>query len=154
MDNNTFNNRRFVGRLIYAVLTEQKSVREAISLFPDTKDKDIECAYHALVHYAADEDIRYKDFEYREEQDDYLEFIAQTLVNGKNLPKNIVADYEEYYHGISHKWQDGFKGFLKELLRFINLIPINGGKNSATSPPYLFNFLKNLLGVPKHPTES
>ena len=121
MDNNTFNNRRFVGRLIYAVLTEQKSVREAISLFPDTKDKDIECAYHALVHYAADEDIRYKDFEYREEQDDYLEFIAQTLVNGKNLPKNIVADYEEYYHGTSHKWQNGFKGFLKEFLRFINI---------------------------------
>ena len=76
MDNNTFNNRRFVGRLIYAVLTEQKNVREAISLFPDTKDKDIECAYHALVHYAADEDIRYRDIEYREEQDDYLEFIA------------------------------------------------------------------------------
>ena len=121
MDNNTFNNRRFVGRLIYAVLTEQKSVREALSLFPDTKDKDIECAYHALVHYAADEDIRYKDFEYREEQDDYLEFIAQTLVNGKNLPKNIIADYEEFYHGISHKWQDGFKVFLKEFLRFINL---------------------------------
>ena len=121
MDNNTFNNRRFVGRLIYAVLTEQKNVREAISLFPDTKDKDIECAYHALVHYAADEDIRYSDIEYREEQDDYLEFIAQTLVSGKNLPKNIVADYEEYYHGISHKWQNGFKGFLKEFLRFINL---------------------------------
>ena len=42
LTDNTFNNRRFVGRLIYAVLTEQKSVKEAISLFPDTKDKDIE----------------------------------------------------------------------------------------------------------------
>lgn len=121
MDNNKFSNRKFVGRLIYSVLTEKRTVREAISLFPDTKDKDIECAYHALVHYEADEDIRYQDIEYREEQDDYLEFIAQTLSSGKDLPKNIVADYEEYYHGISHKWQTGFKGFLKEFLRYINL---------------------------------
>ena len=118
---NNLNDRRFVGRLIYAVLTERKTVREAIALFPDTKDKDIECAYHALVHYEADEDLRYKDFEYREEQDDYLEFIAQTLVSGKDLPKNIVADYEDYYHGVAKPWQKGFKGFLKEFLRFVNI---------------------------------
>ena len=79
-------NRKYVARLIYAVLTERKNVREAISLFPDGDDKSIECAYHALVHYAADEDLRYQDFEYREEQDDYLEFIAQTLAQGKSLP--------------------------------------------------------------------
>lgn len=119
MDN--LNNRRFVGRLIFAVLTERKTVREAISLFPDTKDKNIECAYHALVHYEADEDLRYRDFEYREEQDDYLEFIAQTLVEGKELPKNIVADYEKFYHGVSRVWAGGIKGFFKEFLRFINI---------------------------------
>lgn len=119
MDN--LNNRRFVGRLIFAVLTERKTVREAISLFPDTKDKNIECAYHALVHYEADEDLRYRDFEYREEQDDYLEFIAQTLVEGKELPKNIVADYEKFYHGVSRVWAGGIKGFFKKFLRFINI---------------------------------
>ncbi len=119
MDN--INDRKFVGRLIYAVLTERKTVREAILLFPDTKDKNIECAYHALVHYEADEDLRYKDFEYREEQDDYLEFIAQTLSQGKDLPKNIVADYEDYYKGISHPWKAGIKGFFKEFLRFVNM---------------------------------
>ena len=96
-------------------------MREAISLFPETKDKNIECAYHALVHYEADEDLRYKDFEYREEQDDYLEFIAQTLVEGKDLPKNIIADYEEFYHGTARPWTSGLKGFVKEFLRFINL---------------------------------
>lgn len=120
MDNN-FNNRRFVGRLIYAVLTEKKTVREALLLFPDTKDKNIECAYHALVHFEADEDLRYKDFEYKEAQNDYLEYMAQTLVEGKDLPKNIIADYEEYYHGIAHKWENGTKGFWHEFLRFINL---------------------------------
>ena len=33
MDN--LNNRKFVGRLIFAVLTGRKNVREAIKLFPD-----------------------------------------------------------------------------------------------------------------------
>ena len=118
---NNLNDRKFTGRLIYAVLTGRKTVREAISLFPDTRDKNIECAYHALVHYEADEDLRYKDFEYREEQDDYLEFIAQTLVSGKDLPKNIIADYEDYYRGIAKPWPKGIKGFFKEFLRFVNI---------------------------------
>lgn len=118
---NDFNDRRFVGRLIYAVLTDRKKVREALLLFPDTNDKSIECAYHALVHFEADENLRYQDFEYKEEQNDYLEMIAQTLVEGKNLPENIIADYEEFYHGTAKKWQSGLKGFFKEFLRFINL---------------------------------
>lgn len=114
-------NRKYTGRLVYAVLTERKSVREALILFPDSKDKSIECAYHALVHFEADQDIRYKDFEYREEQNDYLEFIAETLCQGKSLPRNIIADYEPYYKGISHRWKNGLHGFLKEFLRFINI---------------------------------
>ena len=121
MEEKEINNRKFVGRLIFAVLTEQKNVREAIKLFPDTKDKNIECAYHALVHYEADEDLRYKNIEFREEQDDYLEFIAQTLSEGKELPRNIIADYEEYYKGVAATWVNGFKGFIKEFLRFINI---------------------------------
>lgn len=115
------NNRKFVGRLIFAVLTERKNVREAIKLFPDTKDINIECAYHALVHYAADEEIRYKDIEYREAQDDYLEFLAQTLSEGKYLPKNIIEEYKPYYKGTSHAWENSFKGFWNEFKRFINI---------------------------------
>ncbi len=118
---NDINNRKFVGRLIYAVLTERRTVKEAIALFPDTKDKSIECAYHALVHYEADEDLRYKDFEYKEEQNDYLEFIAQTLVSGKDLPQNIIADYEDFYSGVARPWPKGIRGVLKEFLRFVNI---------------------------------
>lgn len=114
-------NKKFVGRLIFSVLTEQRNVREAIKLFPESKDKNIQCAYHALVHYAADEDIRYKDIEYREAQDDYLEFLAQELSAGRNLPKNVIADYEPYYKGTASVWQEGFKGFIKEFKRFINI---------------------------------
>lgn len=114
------NNRKFVGRLIYSVLTERRCVREALKLFPDSMDKNIECAYHALVHFEADEDIRYRDIEYREAQNDYLEEIAQTLVAGKDLPRNIIADYEDYYKGTASLWKNGWHGFLKEFKRFIN----------------------------------
>ena len=106
---------------MYSVLTERKCVREALKLFPDTTDKNIECAYHALVHFEADEDLRYKDIEYREEQNDYLEFIAETLTAGKELPRNIIADYEDYYKGTASLWKGGLKGFLKEFKRFINI---------------------------------
>ena len=113
------NNRKFVGRLIFAVLTERKNVREAIKLFPESKDRNIECAYHALVHYAADEEMRYLDIEYREAQDDYLEFLAQTLSEGKNLPKNIIEEYKPYYKGVARVWETGVKGFWEEFKRFI-----------------------------------
>lgn len=114
-------NRKFVSRLIISVLTEQRNVREAIKLFPETKDRNIECAYHALVHYAADEDIRAKDIEYRDAQDDYLEMIAQTLDSGKNLPKNIIDEYKPYYTGTAGLWDNTLHGFWKEFLRFINI---------------------------------
>ncbi len=115
------NNRKFVGRLINAVLTERMNVREAIKLFPETKDVNITCAYHALVHYAADEEIRYLDIEYREAQDDYLEFLAQTLREGKPLPKNIIDEYKPYYKGTAKLWQEGLQGFWNEFKRFINI---------------------------------
>ena len=118
---NNIQNRKFVGRLIFEVLTERKNVREAIKLFPDSKDKNIECAYHALVHYSADEEMRYKDIEYREAQDDYLEFLAQTLSEGKPLPKNIIDEYKPYYKGTSSLWIEGLNGFMKEFKRFINI---------------------------------
>ena len=117
---NNLNERKYVSRLIISVLNEQRNVREAIKLFPDTKDKNIECAYHALVHYEADEDMRAKDIEYREAQDDYLEYIAQTLESGKDLPKNVIASYKPYYSGIAGLWENSFNGFKKEFFRFIN----------------------------------
>ena len=114
-------NRKIVGRLIYAVLTERQNVREAIKRFPESRDASLECAYHALVHYAADEEMRYLDIEYKEAQDDYLEFLAQTLSEGKHLPKNIIDDYKPYYKGTAKPWEYGLKGFWSEFKRFINI---------------------------------
>ena len=113
--------RKFVGKIIFAVITERKNVREAIKMFPESKDKSIECAYHALVHFAADEEMRYKDIEYRDAQDDYMEFLAQTLSEGKCLPKNIIDEYKPYYKGRAKIWKNGVKGFWEEFRRFINI---------------------------------
>ena len=98
---NETNNRKFVGRLIYAVLTESKSVREAIKLFPETKDINIECAYHALVHFAADEEMRYLDIEYREAQDDYLEvFLPDMAYSDTPIKKCISEDLADIYQDL------------------------------------------------------
>ena len=117
---NNLQERKYVGRLIISVLTEQRNVREAIKLFPETNDKNIECAYHALVHYAADEDMRAKDIEYKEAQDEYLEYIAQTLDCGKDLPRNIIDEYKPYYSGTARLWDNTLHGIWKEFIRFIN----------------------------------
>ena len=63
----------------------------------------------------------YQDIEYREAQDDYLEFLAQTLSEGKDLPKNIIDEYKPYYKGTAKLWEEGLQGFWKEFKRFINI---------------------------------
>ena len=92
------NDRAIVAALIRQVLISRLCVREAILQFPrDTEDKSIQAAYHALVHHEADEELRARDELYKEEQDDYLEFISQVLERGEDLPDNIIQSYEKYY---------------------------------------------------------
>lgn len=116
--------REYVARLIVSVLTERMSVREAILQFPkDTTDKNIITAYHALIHYEADEDERAMDLAYREEQDEYLNMIAELLAAGKELPKNIIKSYEPYYPEVQFQLPKSktFKNFLKTMCRFLNV---------------------------------
>ncbi len=114
--------RAFVASLIRQVLISRVCVREAILKFPrDTEDKSIHAAYHALVHFEADEDLRARDELYREEQDDYLEFIANVLDRGENLPENIIENYEKYYDCANIPHEKNAKGFLKGFLRFLNI---------------------------------
>ena len=117
-----FEDRVLVAGLIRQVLISRMCVREAILNFPrDTEDKSIHAAYHALVHYEADEDLRNRDNLYREEQDDYLEFLANILENGKNLPENIIQNYEKYYECANIPHEKNTKGFFKSFLRFLNI---------------------------------
>ena len=114
--------RQIVSELIRKVLIYQISVREALLQFPrDCEDKSIQAAYHALVHLEADEDLRARDEVYRDEQDDYLEFISQTLENNEDLPNNIIKNYEKYYESANILHENNTKGFLKGFFRFLNI---------------------------------
>jgi hypothetical protein len=114
--------RKIVSRLIYMVLTENLHVRDAILKFPkDVNDSTLKTAYHALIHMESDEDYRKTDLGYKEEQDNYLEFIAQTLQNGNNLPQNIIKSYDKYYKNAQTPHSESMKGLLKSLCRFLNV---------------------------------
>ena len=109
-----------VARLLKLVRIGQLCVREALLKYPkDTEDESLIAAYHALIHYEADEDLRNKDSLYKEEQDDYIEFLSYTLERGEDLPENIIVHYKQYYDTapILHKNtpRGFFKGFWKSL---------------------------------------
>lgn len=112
--------RAAVARLLKMVRIGSMSVREALLAYPkDTEDESLIAAYHALIHYEADEDLRNRDPLYKEEQDDYIEFLSYILERGEDLPENIIINYKKYYDSapILHKNtpQGFFRGFWKSL---------------------------------------
>lgn len=114
--------RKYIGNLIIAVLTDKIIVREAIKKFPkNVKDSSIKCAYHALIHREADEDLRRTDLLYRDEQDSYLEQVARILQQGEQLPKNIIKNYNHYYREIEINHSIEFKTWLKRICKFLNV---------------------------------
>lgn len=120
--NSYYREREYVGRLICSVLAKRISVREALLSFPkDCEDKTVKAAWYALCHLEADEDLRKRDSLYAQEQDEYIDFIAKTLSEGKELPENIVNVYEQYHQEplIPHKTT--IEGKIKKLLKFLNI---------------------------------
>ena len=90
--------RKYISTLIFDVLTEKTIVRESLLKFPkDLEDPSSIAAYHALIHLEADEDLRKKDNLYKQEQDDYILYIAETFQKGEELPVNIVKEYADFY---------------------------------------------------------
>ena len=111
-----------VANLLRLVRIGQISTRQAVMAYPrDVEDESLVAAYHALIHYEADEDIRLQDSMYKEEQDDYLEFIASVLEKGEDLPQNIIENYKNYYTEAPILHKKGFKGFLKSFWRALNI---------------------------------
>ncbi|MFA6989918.1 MAG: hypothetical protein WC197_07595 [Candidatus Gastranaerophilaceae bacterium] len=111
--------REEVSVLIIKILISTLSVKEALMQFPkDIQDKSLECAWHAIIHYEADEEIRAKDNDYALEQDDYLEMIANILKEGEELPGNIIQNYDEYYEEVYLPKSASWLNTLKNLFRF------------------------------------
>ena len=115
-------NRIFVSNLLFSTLTGKISVLQAVSEFPKNyEDKSLDVAFHALVHLEADEDLRKHDPLYLEEQNDYIEMIANTLKTGDSLPANIIMEYEKLYPETVVYKNDTQENVIKRLLKKINL---------------------------------
>jgi len=120
--NRNFEERLLASELVRKTLVGYIPVREALLKFPpDTKDKSVQAAFHALVHFEADEDLRRRDILYKEEQDEYLEMISQILESGEDLPDNIIKNYEKYYKEANIPHLDNAAGNIKRFFRFLNL---------------------------------
>lgn len=118
----TIENRKKVAELLRRVRLGEIHVRDALLRFPDeTEDKSIMASYHALVHFEADEELRLRDNLYREEQDDYLEFLSYIMDKGEDLPENIIKSYEKYYKSANIPHSKDTKGFLESFFRFLNI---------------------------------
>ena len=112
--------KKYVAELIFKVLAGKICVREALEQFPcEIEDNSLQCAWHALVHFEADEDFRKKDIEYAQEQDNYLESLAIMLQNGESLPKNVIEEYNKYYDPVIKSETKTILSKIKSVFRFI-----------------------------------
>ncbi len=90
--------RHKVSSILFDVLLGNKTVLEVVSNFPkNTVDESVNVCFHILVHLEADEDIRAKDPLYKEEQDDFILYIAELLQKGEDIPINIIKEYNSFY---------------------------------------------------------
>ena len=98
------------------------SVKDALLNFPkDVDDLSIQTAWHALTHYDADEELRLRDSEYREVQNDFLEFIAFSLRDNIDLPVNIINAYLPYYKNMPIADNSTMEGKFHKFLRYLNI---------------------------------
>ena len=122
MSEEGINDRKLASELLRYVRIGQLSVREAMLRYPkDTQDESLIAAYHALIHYEADEDIRARDNLYRQEQDYYIEFIANILDMGENLPQNIIDNYKQLYDYAPIMHKKNLFGFFKSFWKSLNI---------------------------------
>lgn len=120
--NGDISDRQIVANLLKGVRIGKYSVREALLLFPkDTEDESLIASYHALIHYEADEDLRRRDSLYREEQDDYIEFLSHILEKGEDLPRNIIENYKQYYDSAPILHNNNTAGFVKSFWKNLNI---------------------------------
>ncbi len=115
------NAREATGSLFYSIISGVITPFEAIKYFPkNVEDISLKIAWHALLHYDADEEIRIKNPDYAQEQIIYMELLAKILSQGKALPQNMLEDYEKLYIDTVMPKRYDFWGTIKSLFRFIN----------------------------------
>lgn len=115
------NQRKKAGELIKCVLVKRMTVKAALLAYPkDSHDESVIASWHALCHFEADEELR-KDKDYAEEQNLYLNDMANTLMDGMELPEYIRNSYKQYYNVPLNPHKDGFEGFLESFRTFLSI---------------------------------
>ena len=113
--------RENAGKVLFSVISKVMTPFEATKYFPkNIEDSSLKIAWHALLHYDADEDIRIKNPDYAQEQLAYLELLAKTLSAGLSLPQNILDEYENLYIDTVLPKKYDLKGYLKAFFRFLD----------------------------------
>jgi len=113
--------RETTGDILYSMISGAITPFEAVKYFPkNVEDVSLKIAWHALLHYDADEEIRAKNPEYAQEQIKYIELLAKILVQGKELPANMLDDYESLYSDTVLPKNYNWWGKLKAIFRFLN----------------------------------
>ncbi len=116
--NSVIQSRKIISELIIDILSGKINIQDAIKKFPQNiNDESAQCAFHAILHYEADEDYRQHDLLYSEEQKDYLEYIANLFENGEDIPANIIEEYKKYYESAPLLSKKGIIYALKNLFR-------------------------------------
>ena len=96
--NNYIDDRIYVSNLINSLLVGKMRVLDVLKLFPKRKnDPSLNAAFHAIVHYEADEDLRKRDSLYAQQQDECLYEMALILAKGESLPVNIICEYNDFH---------------------------------------------------------
>ncbi len=118
-----YRNKLLVSDLILEVLLGKKPVSNALLEFPkDSEDLNIKCAFDALMYREADEDLRAKESDYAQVQDDFLMEIAMILKKNEDLPSNIISNYLNLNkESLISNDELTLKNILKKMKRMINL---------------------------------
>ncbi len=114
--------RKFVAQIIMDVLSGKLTVREGILKFPkDCNDNCLDVAWHALVHFEADEDISSADDVFKGVQIDFLKGLYNILIEGHELPPNLIAGYNKYHKGVDTCQCSSKKYFWHEMKKNISI---------------------------------
>jgi hypothetical protein len=115
------NQKKLIASLIRQVLTGEICARQALEQFPcNIEDESFQCVWHALIHFEADEDLRKRDAEYAEVQDEYLKELIEIFEKGESLPENIIEEYNKFYGKAVKTDSKDFFSKVKSIFRFIN----------------------------------
>ncbi len=114
--------RKLAAEAVFSVMTEKLTVREALLSFPkNCDDPSVGAAWHALLHFEADEDISRFDDAFKTLQIEFLEEVHNILAAGRELPQNLIVGYNKYHDGVDTTQIEGREYFWHEMRKNINL---------------------------------